>query len=36
MFMADLVRKIDLPVEIEFMAPASYSSGMTTNHDVKN
>ncbi|MFD0966583.1 hypoxanthine phosphoribosyltransferase [Seminibacterium arietis] len=35
MFMADLVRKIDLPVEIEFMTTASYGSGMTTNHDVK-
>lgn len=35
MFMADLVRKINLPVEVEFMTTASYGSGMTTNHDVK-
>ncbi|PJG83484.1 hypoxanthine phosphoribosyltransferase [Caviibacterium pharyngocola] len=35
MFMADLVREIRLPVEIEFMTTASYGSGMTTNHDVK-
>ncbi|MGV3059057.1 hypoxanthine phosphoribosyltransferase [[Pasteurella] aerogenes] len=35
MFMADLVREIKLPVEIEFMTTASYGSGMTTNHDVK-
>lgn len=35
MFMADLVRKLDLPVEIEFMTTSSYGSGMTTNHDVK-
>lgn len=35
MFMADLVREIHLPVEIEFMTTSSYGSGMTTNHDVK-
>ncbi|NBI13496.1 hypoxanthine phosphoribosyltransferase [[Haemophilus] felis] len=35
MFMADLVREIKLPVEIEFMTASSYGSGMTTNHDVK-
>lgn len=35
MFMADLVREIQLPVEIEFMTTSSYGSGMTTNHDVK-
>ncbi len=35
MFMADLVREIRLPVEIEFMTTASYGSGMTSNHDVK-
>lgn len=35
MFMADLVRAINLPVEVEFMTTASYGSGMTTNHDVK-
>lgn len=35
MFMADLVRELRLPVEIEFMTTSSYGSGMTTNHDVK-
>ncbi|MDP9500692.1 hypoxanthine phosphoribosyltransferase [Bisgaard Taxon 45] len=35
MFMADLVRELHLPVEIEFMTTSSYGSGMTTNHDVK-
>ena len=35
MFMADLVRELKLPVEIEFMTTSSYGTGMTTNHDVK-
>ncbi|PJG84638.1 hypoxanthine phosphoribosyltransferase [Conservatibacter flavescens] len=35
MFMADLVREINLPVEIEFMTTSSYGSGMTSNHDVR-
>ncbi|MDC2824997.1 hypoxanthine phosphoribosyltransferase [Rodentibacter pneumotropicus] len=35
MFMADLVRELRLPIEIEFMTTSSYGSGMTTNHDVK-
>ncbi|OOF49414.1 hypoxanthine phosphoribosyltransferase [Rodentibacter genomosp. 1] len=35
MFMADLVRELKLPVEIEFMTTSSYGSGITTNHDVK-
>ncbi len=35
MFMADLVRELNLPVEIEFMTTSSYGSGMTANHDVK-
>ena len=35
MFMADLVREIKLPLEVEFMTTSSYGSGMTTNHDVK-
>ncbi|MFC0322960.1 hypoxanthine phosphoribosyltransferase [Gallibacterium melopsittaci] len=35
MFMADLVREIKLPLEIDFMTTSSYGSGMTTNHDVK-
>lgn len=35
MFMADLVRELRFPIEIEFMTTSSYGSGMTTNHDVK-
>lgn len=35
MFMADLVRAIDLPIIVDFMTTASYGSGMTSNHDVK-
>lgn len=35
MFLADLVRHINVPVEIEFMTTSSYGAGMTTNHDVK-
>ena len=35
MFMADIVRQINLPVEIEFMTTSSYDAGMTTNHDVR-
>ncbi|ABR74181.1 hypoxanthine phosphoribosyltransferase [Actinobacillus succinogenes] len=34
-FMADLVRELKLPVEVEFMTTASYGTGMTSNHDVK-
>ena len=35
MFMADIVRQINLPVEIEFLTTSSYGTGMTTNHDVR-
>ncbi|MDU4564974.1 MAG: hypoxanthine phosphoribosyltransferase [Haemophilus parainfluenzae] len=35
MFMADLVRELKLPVEVEFMTTSSYGAGMTSNHDVK-
>lgn len=35
MFMADLVRELKLPIEIEFMTTSSYGSGMMTNHDVR-
>ena len=35
MFMADLVRELKLPVEVEFMITSSYGAGMTSNHDVK-
>ena len=30
MFMADLVRELKLPVEVEFMTTSSYGCGMTT------
>lgn len=35
MFMADLVREIDLPVEIDFMTTSSYGNAMNSNHDVR-
>ncbi|MGR3807606.1 hypoxanthine phosphoribosyltransferase [Pasteurella testudinis] len=35
MFLADLIRNIDLPTEIDFMTTTSYGSGMYSNHDVK-
>lgn len=35
MFMADLVRAIDLPVGIDFMTVSSYGNTMITNRDVK-
>ena len=35
MFMADLVRELKLPVEVEFMTTSSYGAGMTSSHDVK-
>ncbi|KGQ69816.1 hypoxanthine phosphoribosyltransferase [Chelonobacter oris] len=35
MFMADLVRAIDLPTELDFMTTTSYGTGMYSNHDVK-
>ena len=34
-FMSDLLRKITLPCEIDFMAASSYGSGTTSNGDVK-
>ena len=34
MFMADLVREIHLPVEIDFMTTSSYGNAMNSNHDV--
>ena len=34
-FMADLMRAIDLPVEIEFMVLSSYGSGTTSTGSVK-
>ena len=35
MFMADLVREINLPLETDFITASSYGSAMTTSHDVK-
>lgn len=35
MFMADLVREIYLPVEIDFMTTSSYGNAMNSNHDVR-
>lgn len=35
MFMADLVRYIDIPVEIDFMTASSYGNNMVSSHDVK-
>ncbi|MBV7387303.1 hypoxanthine phosphoribosyltransferase [Pasteurellaceae bacterium TAE3-ERU1] len=35
MFMADLVRQIDIATEIEFMTTTSYGTGLYSNHDVK-
>ncbi len=34
-FMSDLLRKITLPCEIDFMTASSYGSGTTSNGDVK-
>ncbi|MDH2997941.1 hypoxanthine phosphoribosyltransferase [Pasteurellaceae bacterium LFhippo2] len=35
MFMADLVRLLDLPVEVDFMTASSYGTSTTSNRDVK-
>lgn len=35
MFLTDLVRLLDLPVEIDFMTASSYGSGMESSRDVK-
>ncbi|MFC1919438.1 hypoxanthine phosphoribosyltransferase [Chloroflexota bacterium] len=35
MFMADLVRCLDLPLELEFVTLSSYGSGIRTSGDVK-
>ena len=35
MFIADLVRKIDVPVEVDFITVSSYGSGMTSSGNVK-
>lgn len=35
MFMADLVRQLALPVEVDFMTVSSYGDSMESNRDVK-
>ncbi|QIW15970.1 hypoxanthine phosphoribosyltransferase [Pasteurellaceae bacterium RH1A] len=35
MFMADLVRLLDLPVEVDFMTASSYGTGTESSRDVK-
>lgn len=35
MFMADLVRLIDMPLEVDFMTASSYGSGTESTRDVK-
>ncbi|HPV15216.1 MAG TPA: hypoxanthine phosphoribosyltransferase [Candidatus Cloacimonadota bacterium] len=35
MFMADLIRAIDIPLEVDFMAISSYGSGVTSSGAVK-
>ena len=35
MFIADLVRKLDVPVEVDFITVSSYGSGMSSSGNVK-
>lgn len=35
MFMADLVRRLDLPVEVDFLTASSYGAGTESSRDVK-
>ncbi|QGM80526.1 hypoxanthine phosphoribosyltransferase [Otariodibacter oris] len=35
MFMADLVRQLDLPVEVDFLTASSYGTGTESSRDVK-
>ncbi|HHW7567383.1 TPA: hypoxanthine phosphoribosyltransferase [Mannheimia haemolytica] len=35
MFMADIVRKLDLPVEVDFLTASSYGSSTESSRDVK-
>ncbi|OOR99298.1 hypoxanthine phosphoribosyltransferase [Haemophilus paracuniculus] len=35
MFMADLVRQLNLPVEVDFMTASSYGTGTESSRDVK-
>lgn len=35
MFIADLVRRLDLPVEVDFLTVSSYGSGMTSSREVR-
>ena len=34
-FIADLVRELDLPVEVDFLEASSYGDGMTSNREVR-
>ncbi len=34
-FIADLVRELDLPVEVDFLEASSYGSGMESSHEVR-
>jgi hypoxanthine phosphoribosyltransferase len=34
-FIADLVRELDLPVEVDFLEASSYGSGMTSSREVR-
>ncbi|WOI56795.1 hypoxanthine phosphoribosyltransferase [Palleronia sp. LCG004] len=34
-FIADLVRKLDLPVEVDFIEASSYGNAMESSHDVR-
>jgi hypoxanthine phosphoribosyltransferase/bifunctional protein TilS/HprT len=34
-FMSDLIKKIDLPIEVEYMAVSSYHGGIASSGDVK-
>lgn len=34
-FMADLIREVSIPMEIEFISASSYYNGRTSNNDVK-
>ena len=35
MFIADLVRRLDLPVEVDFLTVSSYGSKMTSSREVR-
>lgn len=35
MFLADLIREIDLPLEVDFLRAASYGTGMSSSGEIK-